>query len=39
MSKVIKVGAAARLPKQDTIPKIRQVAAYVRVSTDLANSR
>lgn len=34
MSKVIKIGAVARLPKQDTVPKVQRVAAYVRVSTD-----
>lgn len=34
MSRVIKIEAVARLPKQDAVPKARRVAAYVRVSTD-----
>lgn len=34
MSRVIKIGAVARLPKQDAVPKARRVVAYVRVSTD-----
>ena len=33
MSRVIKIGAVSRLPKQDDGPKARRVAAYVRVST------
>lgn len=34
MSRVIKIGAVARMPKQDAVPKARRVAAYVRVSAD-----
>ncbi len=34
MSRVIKIGAMGRLPKQDDVPKVKRVAAYVRVSTD-----
>lgn len=34
MSRVIKIEAVARLPKQDAVLKARRVAAYARVSTD-----
>lgn len=34
MSRVIKIGEVVRLPKQDDVPKVKRVAAYVRVSTD-----
>lgn len=34
MSRIIKIEAVTRLPKQDVDPKVQRVVAYVRVSTD-----